>query len=139
MIMSGNSQPASSGKLIIFAAIIVVLVSVVSAIIITPPREAFQKRQDQQRINDLQKIYYSVARFWRENKKLPQSLEVLTETGGSLDPKRDLRDPETGTPYVYEATGDKTYKICANFYFAGEASDWRHNPGYVCFDKTITD
>ena len=50
-------------------------------------------------------------------------------------------DPETGTQYVYEATGDNSYRLCAEFSRASvnplPGDFWVHEAGYQCFDFTL--
>ena len=99
-------------------------------------------RLDEQRIMDLQSIEYEIGNYWREKKELPTQLTNL---------ERDLYyfllpiDPETQESYIYEATGELSFKLCATFSAEYQpipntqiAKDhWTHGVGYTCYDRTL--
>ena len=73
-------------------------------------------------------------------KPLPSDLASLAREPGR---RLSIADPATNTPYVYEITGDHSYRLCAVFTTdtaqesrkAWIGKDWLHGPGRHCFDR----
>ena len=95
---------------------------------------------DQQRRVQLHQIRTSVDAYWRNHRALPARVneDVIGITMGRVP-----RDPETGTEYEYQVTGDDAYKLCAEFSrqspesMAGEF--WAHGSGRQCFEFRVTE
>lgn len=99
-------------------------------------------RLDEQRVYDLQNIEYEIGNYWREKTALPENISDL---------ERDLYyfvvpvDPETKEPYVYETTGELTFRLCANFSAESQTipnvvtsqNQWTHAEGETCFERSI--
>ncbi|MBI4065582.1 sulfite exporter TauE/SafE family protein [Candidatus Kaiserbacteria bacterium] len=126
-------------------------------LIVGTPAEARLARFDAQKINDLQNIQYQVINYWQAKQKLPS---VMNDLNNSLNYSPVQVDPQSGEPYVYQATGALTFKLCAmfnaesrgsqNIYYESRAmmpvpagvkgmmqDNWQHDSGQVCFDRTI--
>lgn len=115
------------------------------------PFEERQRRLDQQRINDLQEIQFTIERFYEDTETLPESLSAVASTSPGI---RFPQDPQTNESYAYTKTGTSTYQLCANFQTATDNSDseprpqpirppaksyqtWDHPAGQHCFDLQV--
>lgn len=132
----------------IFTGLVVVAVgaAIVGGLVLAgSPESARRTRLDDRREADLQGIATAVDLYWSQNRELPADLERLgRERGVRL---RSLEDPQTGDPYEYRITGEKTYELCAVFdredpgpsaRDRGESWDgtgrfWIHGAGRACF------
>lgn len=143
-------------------------VIVISAFVIGPlitalfmigsPAKERARKLDETRISNLDSMHYSIDGYYTLNKKLPESLDTLVKSGQYY--LTGIQDPETGLPFHYEVTSEKTYKLCATFtnespkngqydyvynrYSPGVGSNgqlmsWHHPKGYHCFDLTAID
>ena len=136
----------------IFVIVIIVIVAAVIVggfFLVGSPQTARKQSADQQRVNDMQMIYYAVDSYFQQNTSLPSDLTVLQS-----DPKSytaNLNDPATGVPYEYRQLGDKQFELCAVFDFelvntAGKtiplensgANFWQHSAGRSCYTLTVT-
>jgi hypothetical protein len=126
---------------IIVTAVIVVLI-VIALFLVGSPENERQRRFDEQRIQDLQQIRFnSIDAFYRENERLPDSLQ---ETRAAT-PMRGMAflDPVTEDPYEYTRVSSSTYELCAVFDMPSESemikSDpfWEHGAGHTCFTLDI--
>ena len=91
----------------------IVVGAVITAIaLLDPPGVQRQRKMDERRIEDLMSIQRATEEYWTRHKALPPDLATLGKEPGLLVP---ANDPETGTPYVYEVTGPKSYRLCAVF------------------------
>jgi hypothetical protein len=118
-------------------------------------RSPFQERMmkvDEQRTYDLQRIVGAVDFFYLQNRRLPVSLDEITDRYGA-DVVRSTNDPLSGEPYEYRATGDFSYEVCATFNFPSPVAErfpriyagtlrippsitagpWQHAAGRACF------
>lgn len=99
-------------------------------------------RQDNQKITDLQNLQWQVINYWQVNGEIPQKWTA------------QMVDSQTGQPYVYEKTGNMTFKLCAQFnrektydrpvgdpiYSVPKipvSENWTHGVGNQCFERTI--
>ena len=133
---------ASVQKTLAFLVSAVVVCAVVTAILLDPPGVQRQRRMDGRRIEDLLSMERAAEEYWNRHKVLPPDLAALAKEPGLRVPEAD---PETGSPYVYEVTGPKSYRLCAVFgrdssegasvpYFSMKRA---HGAGRHCFDLTI--
>ena len=136
---------AGIGIVLVMAGIIMGFISVGS------PAKQRSLRFDNQRIADLSNIQWQIVNYWQLKAKLPTTFSDLNDPiSGFIFP----RDPDNNLPYEYVKTGDKTFKLCANFYLesqktnginqpvpykdpSGVDSNWSHSVGRACFDRTI--
>ena len=76
------------------------------------PGQARKERRDQQRADDLSTLAGLVECLAGTNRgQLPDRLAVTLQ----CDWQAALNDPYTGQPYRYEATGPRSYRLCADF------------------------
>jgi len=143
----------SSSATKIFASVVSVFVimAIVGGFIVMGSPSTIRKiKFDQTRVYDLQNIQAQTLNFWQQKRVLPNTLaELNNPVVNYLVPK----DPVAGTDYIYEKTGDLSFKLCAQFeaesvnaesdmrgpYYEGKEvmSNWQHGVGQICFDRTI--
>jgi hypothetical protein len=108
--------------------------------IIGSPIAQRELRLDQERIENLQFIQFTVLQYWQETGKLPEDLVALN------DPLRGYTipmDPLTDVAYVYRPVGPLSFELCAIFdaplpdTFKDHYPDWPHGVGETCFERTI--
>lgn len=133
------------GRWLLVAAGLAVAATVVAAIVVMDsPDEQRQARLDERRVQDLQRLDHAIQAHARRHDAVPAALAVVTERPGV---NFAVSDPVDGTPYVYEATGAWTYRLCARF--ATDTArlnartrphggyDWAHAAGQQCFDREV--
>src|SRR3989344_882028 len=133
-------------------SLIMIIAIVVGFFVVGSPKEERARKFDEQRISNLQFIQSEIINHWTQKGVLPKNLDEL---------KDDIRgvtipiDPENGSNYTYEVTGQESFKLCANFnrpsiandmartkpypaepYYYGQ-ENWDHKEGPVCFDRKI--
>lgn len=123
----------------------IVLVAVIAGLLLvdSPARQRMLVL-DRQREFDLRNITLAISRFFELRERLPQTLDELSQYPSGFP--FDITDPETGTPYEYRITNEKSYELCAVFsaptpqgrgqLFAVPA--YRHDAGRQCFNLTAT-
>lgn len=126
----------SAGRIALAASVVVVLGSVIAALfLIGSPARQRDLRTDETRISDLRSLSNALARYYRETRQLPDSIEQVMD-GRIMS--RLPRDPASGAAYEYERTGTARYRLCGDFARAGdtgEAEDfWAHPAGRQCFE-----
>lgn len=113
---------------------------------IETPAQVREAKIDNQQIGDLQDMQWRIEDYYRVNEMLPEDLGTLY--GAFPVPVA----PEERDSYVYESTGEKSYKLCATFnqnvlgidnsmarpVFEKNA-DWNYQAGEWCFKRTIDD
>jgi hypothetical protein len=113
-------------------ALVVVAAAITGGLwLIGSPAEARLERLDERRVEDLRRLSTLVDAYWRSHRRLPGSIaEVRSEPGVAG------RDPVTGQPYEFRATGERQYELCAFFdrkSVTTEWSSWSHGAGRTCF------
>lgn len=125
-------------------AVLVLILVVVGFFLIDSPKVATMKKNDLERANSLNSLNYLINNYYYQNQKLPADLVSI----GAVN----YVDPETKELYGYEALGQDTYKLCANFslatdsasakeYYAtyyGTANWYSHGAGYQCFEQKVS-
>lgn len=115
--------------------------------VIGTPSDARAVRYDNERVQGLSSIQYSVLDYYQRTGALPETLDVLTDPlSGYTTPV----DPRTEEPYTYRVTGPLTFTLCATFERESEeqqreymtrpmdfSDSWTHGVGETCFDRTI--
>ena len=108
------------------------------------------------KINDLQNIQWQVVNFWQSKKRLPNNLVELADPISSFIVPVDQ---QTGEEYGYSVISGLTFELCADFNkestgasaingriakpvpvnggFGFEDTNWQHEEGEVCFERTI--
>lgn len=144
--LSGKPKKAA-----IIAGVIIFASIVYGFFLVGSPAKQRDLRFDEQRISHLQQIQFSAVEYWQQKKELPKDLNEMNKLGYGMPV-----DPETGEQYEYAATGDLSFRICAEFktvFKAKTAADkpfyypqkglvavpqnWEHNIGRSCFDISI--
>jgi hypothetical protein len=131
-------------RLLIAAVTLVVAASVVVAIVVLgSPAEQRQLRLDERRVADLIGIRNAVTHYIQKNDALPPNLSAIARQEAV---RIKQSDPETGTPYEYEITGEMAYRLCAVFARKSEGdgapppyfneTGWEHEAGHQCFDRS---
>ncbi len=130
-----------SGRMVLGAAAVVVLATLVASLaVIRSPAAEREARLDIRREQDLARIARLVQAHYGRTGELPASLDALATPGTGLP-----RDPVDGVNYGYQATGERSYRLCARFGtdtardgrqpFGGDA--WLHGSGTHCFDRRV--
>lgn len=130
---------------------IVFIIIIVGYLSVGSPQAERLRRLDDIRVSDLRQIQYQVIQFWRMKKRLPNSLDELSDMPGFVP----ARDPKTGEEYEYRTTGELSFELCAAFQtpsqedkttlsrpypittFPGENVQWTHGVGRECFERII--
>jgi hypothetical protein len=122
------------------AAALVIAAAIAGGLVLTgSPAEARLGRLDERRIQDLQRISRLVDAYWRSHRRFPGSLGQVGSEPGSAG-----RDPVTGQPYEFRATGELRYELCAVFARVSaerptgiEPDFWDHGEGRKCFPMEV--
>ena len=153
--------PARRNMVRIGAAVLAIVTIVSGFFIVGTPAQARLARFDAQKVSDLQNIQSQVVYFWQAKQKLPVA---ITDLNNSLNYGPVPVDAQTGAPYVYEATGALSFRLCAEFNTQSRGNqntypefayseptrpipagvkgmppqdNWQHSAGEVCFERTI--
>lgn len=127
-----------TGKL--FGALVILLVAAgvaVAFMLIGSPAHARLVALDNRRVDDLQVMVTRITE--RYHAALP----------ATLPPAVVLDDPQTHRPYTYRRTGSNHYTLCATFDLPsekqspaqpyGNAQQWEHRAGTVCFPQFLSE
>ncbi|MEK7524218.1 MAG: DUF5671 domain-containing protein [Patescibacteria group bacterium] len=150
-----TKQGDKPSKVLVWTAALAVFISIVSGFfIIGSPATQRQRRFDEQRINDLQRIQGEVINYWSQKQKLPAQLGDLNN---DITGFRAPVDPSSSASYEYQPKGRLAFELCANFnlgssdkpgktgysapvpYYPGDvySQNWTHESGRVCYERTI--
>jgi len=127
----------NDGVLGIVVSLLVVAAVVRGLFMIGPIEEQRNRKFDERRLSDLQRIVSSVEFYYRNHKELPENLDTLAELPGS---RVSLFDPESGKPYDYRRLSPETYELCATFALESDESTvlrWSHKAGRACFRLSV--
>jgi len=144
------TAPARAGNvgrwLAIVASVVVVATIVASVIVTGTPAQQREVNLDAQRVIDLQKIGEAIDRRIEQTGAMPASLAELAATPGL---RLAIADPVTASPYDFQATSARTYRLCATFTtdtaktpapadhgYGYDDTEWAHGRGRRCFDRT---
>lgn len=135
--------------------IMVIFAIITGFFVVGMPWQARGYRFDDQKVNDLRNIQSQVVYYWQSKQALPATLSDLQDpiSGFSVP-----NDPQTGAVYVYQTTGQTSFKLCATFNAATQQytaatravpiapggavgktvnDNWQHDAGLECFERTI--
>lgn len=132
-----------SGRWLATAATLVVIATVAAAIaVMGSPWAQREAKFDRRRVEDLDRIVAAVSRYADGHGALPPDLATLARQPGR---RLAIVDPRHRTPYTYQVTGARTYRLCASF--ATDAAtdgvgfwtreEWAHGAGRQCFDRRL--
>ena len=131
----------NAGRWLAIAASVVVIATVVAAMLaMGSPGSQRESRLDRKREQDMERIAMAIDARTEAGKPLPSDLASFAREPGR---RLSIADPATNAAYVYEVTGDHSYRLCAVFTTdtAQESrkawidQDWLHGPGRRCFDR----
>lgn len=130
------------------AGVLVVASIAAGFFIMGSPAQVRLYRFDDQKISDLQSIQWQVVEYYRSKQVMPETLSALEDPiSGFKVPS----DPQTGSEYGFEATGENSFWLCAEFNMVstkidrtferpvmiGGEENWQHGTGKECFKRTI--
>ena len=106
------------------------------------PVQARAESLDQMRRQNLRTIYHDVNSFYRQQGRLPASLEECDRSPGTFIERKT--DPATGAPYGYEVVDADTFTLSADFSLPNIAQQsgaygpevdgfWKHEAGPAVF------
>lgn len=136
-----------AGRWLAIAACVVVAATVAAAILVmgSPSAQRVEKL-DRKRVEDLVRIDQLVGSYVERTNTLPPDLSTLARQPGL---RLSIADPVDGSPYVYEVTGDRTFRLCAMFVSdTGKTledvgpwpgDEWSHGVGRQCFQRKAGD
>lgn len=142
--MSAQQQaPDRLGRWLAIAASVLVVLTLVAAVwVIGSPSTQRLANLDGRRVDDLSHIGRLLDEQVSIHDTLPQDLATLAEQPGR---RLSIVDPVDGTPYEYQVTGARTYRLCAVFVTDTSeitaivrrwpAEEWAHGKGRHCFDR----
>ena len=132
-----------AGRWLAIVACVVVAATVVAAILVmgSPSAQRVEKL-DRKRAEDLARIDRFVDSYIERTHALPLDLATLAREPGV---RVSITDPVDGSPYVYEVTGVRTFRLCAVFTTdtgktlddtpAWPGEEWTHGVGRRCFER----
>lgn len=140
-------SPDGPGRWLLVAAAVVVVGTIIAAIAaIGLPSTQRDVGLDERRVRDLQRIVAGVQSHADEHGSLPPDLATLAAQPGR---RMSIADPVDASPYAYEPTGDRTFRLCANFVTDTAeppqaedvriADEWLHGIGRRCFQRKLKD
>lgn len=148
--MTAPARAGNVGRSLAIVASVVVVATIVASVIVTgTPAQQREVHLDAQRVIDLQKIGEAIDRHVEQAGALPASLAELAATPGV---RLAIVDPVTASPYDFQATSGRTYRLCASFTtdtaktpapagygYGHDDTEWAHGAGRRCFDRTVED
>lgn len=145
----GENYPANWHKIHGLAVVIVSLIVAISGFMLSgTPQERQRLVRDQERLMELQNIYYQVQTYYDKENKLPENLAALA--GGYVS--QEPLDPLANVPYSYIVGEGLNYQLCATFETDDKAANqdktrpyyepmsdvnWSHPVGNYCFDLKV--
>jgi len=144
--------------------VIVIVIMVAGALFVDSPKEEKMYRRDERRTQDIQNLQNYVLEYWKKENVLPEGISKLPieAKDEEFDPRKD---PKTKEEYAYEVRGENAFALCAVFEketrgkggypyperpvrvpvdfekpepeFYIENSDWGHEAGEACFERSI--
>lgn len=125
------------GRNLLILAAAVILATVAAAVwVMGGPGAQRERRMDERRVEQLQRLERFIDDYHREHDRLPKSLmELAGQPGVALD----IADPASGQTYEYAVDGPRAYRLCAVYQTdtAGQeagpiAARWAHPRGGHC-------
>jgi len=143
-VSADRTQHRGGRWLAIAASAIVVATVAIAIVVMGSPSAQREAKLDSRRIDDLVHIVRVIGNYVEAHGALPPDLATLARQPGQ---RLSITDPVDGTPYGYEATGERTFRLCAVFASdtaripaAGgrwSADEWNHDVGPQCFERKV--
>ena len=128
------------GRTLLIVAAVVIAAAIAAALsVMGLPEQQRQRRMDERRVQDLQRIETAIQAHARQHDALPATLGELDEaTARGLS----LVEPDTGTAYAYRPGDGGRFELCAAFAADSDAAgrgavDWLHPAGPHCFQRRV--
>lgn len=140
MSAQGARRALPGQRLAIAASVVVAMTIVYALVVMGSPAQQRMRALDARRVQALNTISQAIDQYAVQKDTVPASLRDLAGAGQWLP----LQDPGNRRPYAYTKTGDRTYRLCANFESSTQAADvgggwgagaWAHLAGQHCFDR----
>jgi hypothetical protein len=140
------STGSGARRLAIAAGVVVVATIVAAIVVMGSPSTQRAAKLDDRRVRDLDRIVDVIGHYADRKHSLPPDVATLAEEPGR---RLAIADPVDGSPYGYEITGARTFRLCAVFAtdtarshrgserWRGE--EWHHATGRHCFDRKVKD
>ena len=142
-------------KYFIWSIIIIVSATIIAGFfVVGSPAQERLRKFDEARVNDLQNLQWQIVNYWQSKGELPK---IIADLHDPIRGTRVPKDPETNMDYEYAVNGAMQFSLCAIFqredlnplnaerfpmptkatYGDLSSSDWAHQAGRACFDRTI--
>lgn len=110
------------------------------------PFEAKRQKEDEEKVQKMNGIYYAISNYAYTNKSLPQTLEMLKTS--SANSYVDMVNPDTNETFEYRIVSNNNFQLCAEFksdttaearpgYLTANSANY-HGSGYQCIDYNVT-
>lgn len=142
----GSDRAASSilgaKSLAVVSTCLVVLAISAGMYVAGSPYQERRVRLDEQKVDALAGVENAVGRYWKEKKKLPESLDSLSEDDFGVY----MQDRESVKEYEYKVLGKEKFSLCAEFKTSNKQGEevkkygldkWAHDAGKTCFERTV--
>ncbi len=133
--------------LMVVAGVVIAATVVTAIVVMGSPSVQRERRMDQRRVQDLNRIQQAVETHYRQQSALPTGLAVLAARPGS---SLSIHDPADGRAYVYRTDSTTAYTLCARFQtdsseqagggwvgIYARDTDWLHGRGETCFPRRV--
>ena len=140
-------SPRVHAAFAIVASVVVASAVAWGFVLVGSPATRRLERFDEQRLQDLQIIAREIQSMVEDPNKKGRLKEALPKTLEEADQRSrgkrvNLRDPETGDPYLYTLKSDTSYELCATFARQRDWDSrvfWNHPAGARCFTINVLD
>ena len=132
-----------------YGSLIVVIAVLISAFVfVESPRETRNIKHDNNVLNKFERIDNAINDYYRENKDLPNNLNILLENTVYFN-EDDLKDNTTKKKFDYKMVDNRTYELCAEFLASNKEDEgdnyrygyhnkrWKHDAGYQCLKQKV--
>lgn len=131
----------------ICSLLVIIIAFVTSFFIVESPNEARNRKLDEKVINNLDAVKRGIDQYYIDNKKLPQTLEDVSNEKYDFLTSEQFVEVSTGKYYGYNPLEEKKYELCALFNSSNMEnntndyyySTWKHDMGYQCITKRVED
>ena len=138
--------------MLVFATVLTAVALVYGFSTIPSPALQRELKLDHERVSSLGELQYSIDAYYRNNNRLPESLNILAKNSYYSTRELNKVDPQTNQPYEYLVINDTKYQLCAvfttdsendpaeydseNYNYSTYKNKFKHSKGRQCFDFT---
>lgn len=124
--------------------LVVIFIFILGIFFVESPKEARDRRIDQENLYNFDKIDSTIFTFYGDNKRLPKDLSELIEDSSVLSDD-DIKNVVTSDAFNYSVKKDDTYELCTVFLtstddyegFSRFKDRWQHEAGYQCLKQRV--